>query len=103
MQEIPQQWYKDSGVIVGPVLHITCSPEIQFFDPATITLPLSLQGNDEFAELSSGKVTVLVNTYEEDENESDQRAEWEEITSQLPRPADLTNGVVTFQVTHFSR
>ena len=56
-------------MIVGPVLHITCSPEIQFFDPATITLPFSLQNNNECAKLSSGNVRVLVNSHEEDENE----------------------------------
>lgn len=102
VQEIPRQWYEDGGVIVGPVLHITCSPEIQLLDPATITIPISLQDKNEFTELSSGNVRVLVNSYEEDENETSQSADWEEITSQLPRPADLTNGVVTFQVTHFS-
>ena len=102
MHEIPRQWYEDSGVIVGPILHITCSPEMQLFQPATITLPFSLQDNIECSELSSGNVRVLVNSYEEDENETNPRADWEDITSQLPRPADLTNGVVTFEVTRFS-
>ncbi len=48
------------------------------------------------AEFSSKNVRVLVNT---DEESSD----WKEITDQLPRPADLSNGVVTFQTTHFTR
>lgn len=102
MQEIPRQWYEDSGVIVGPILHITCSPEIRLLDPATITLPFSLEDNNECAELSSGNLRVLLNSYEEDENETNPRADWEDITSQLSRPAHLENGVVTFQVEHFS-
>ncbi len=97
MQEIPRQWYDDTGIIVGPVLHITCSPAIRLVEPATITMPLSLQADQiDFAEYSSKNVRVLVNY---DEESSD----WKEITDQLPRPADLTSGVVTFQVTHFTR
>ncbi|XP_078368375.1 uncharacterized protein LOC144652233 isoform X3 [Oculina patagonica] len=97
VQEIPQQWYDDSGIIAGPVLHITCSPAIQLGEPATITIPISMQADKVVsAEFSSKNVRVLVNT---DEESSD----WKEITDQLPRPADLSNGVVTFQTTHFTR
>ena len=96
MQEIPRQWLDDSGVLVGPVVHITCSPVIQLFEPATITIPISLQADkNEFAEVTSGNVRVLVKSDEE-------TSDWIEITGQLPTPADLTNGVVTFQVTHFT-
>ncbi|XP_078368668.1 uncharacterized protein LOC144652516 isoform X2 [Oculina patagonica] len=97
VQEIPRQWFDDSGITAGPVLHITCSPAIHLGEPATITMPLWLQTDKvDFAEYSSKNVRVLVNS---DEESSD----WNEITDQLPRPADLTNGVVTFQATHFTR
>ena len=97
MQEIPQQWFDDSEIIVGPVLHITCSPAIQLGKPATITMPISLQADTiDFAEFSSENVRVLVNSDEE-------TSDWKEITDQLPRQANLTNGVVTFQATHFTR
>jgi len=36
-------------------------------------------------------------------NSDEESSQWTEITDQLPRPADLTNGVITFQVTHFTR
>ena len=96
MQEIPRQWFNDSGIIAGPVLHITCSPAIQLGEPATVTLPISLQTDTiDFAEFSSNNVRVLVNSEEE-------TSDWKDITDQLPRPADFTNGVVTFQAAHFT-
>ncbi|XP_078368659.1 uncharacterized protein LOC144652510 isoform X2 [Oculina patagonica] len=97
VQEIPRQWYAHSGIIIGPVLHITCSPAIQLGEPATITMPISLRADKIVsAEFSSMNVKVLVNTDEE-------TSDWKDITEQLPKPAELTNGVVTFQATHFTR
>ena len=97
MQEIPQQWFDDSEIIAGPVLHVTCFPAIHLAEPAKITLPVSLQPDTiDFAEFSSKDVMLLFNSDEE-------RSDWKEITDQLPRPADFTNGVVTFQATHFTR
>ncbi len=60
-------------------------------------MPISLRADKIVsAEFSSKNVRVLVNTDEE-------TSDWKDITEQLPRPADLTNGVVTFQATHFTR
>lgn len=94
VQEIPRQWYDDSRIIIGPILHITCSPRIKLQEPATITVPISLNGN-EIVSTEYENVKVLVKN-------DDETSDWEEITDQLPRPADFTNGVVTFQAKHFT-
>lgn len=97
MQEIPRQWYDDSEIIAGPVLHITCSPAIQLGEPATITMPISMQAEKIVsAEFSSENVRVL-------ENSDEESSDWREITDELPKPADLRNGLVTFQAKHFTR
>jgi len=98
VQEIPQQWFDDSEII-GPILHITCSPAIQLVEPATITIPTSLQADKNGCgepSFESAHVRLLMNSDEE-------TSHWTEITEQLPRPADLTNCVITFQATHFTR
>ena len=98
VQEIPQQWFDDHEII-GPVLHIACSPAIEFVEPAIITLPTSLQADENVraeASFKNAHVRLLMNSDEES-------SQWTEITDQLPRPADLTNGVITFQVTHLTR
>lgn len=97
VQEIPHQWFDDSEII-GPVLHIACSPAIQLVEPVTITIPTSLQADKNDCGKPSFKnphVRLLMNSDEE-------TSHWTEITEQLPRP-NLTNGMITFQATHFTR
>ena len=68
-------------------------------EPATISIPTSLQADKNVCAEPSFKnahVRLLMNS---DEGTS----HWTEITDQLPRPADLNNGVITFQATHFTR
>lgn len=97
MQEIPHQWFDESEIIVGPVLHIACSHNFVLLEPATITIPISLQADKrKFSKFSSSNLKVLVKS-------DDEASDWKEITRQLRNTADLTNGVVTFQVTHFSK
>lgn len=97
VQEVPQQWYHDSDMVAGPVLHVTCPEFVQLFEPASITLPISLEAHEnQFAEYSSCDVMV----FSDCENEMSQ---WQEITEELPKPVELVNGVVKFQVAHFSR
>lgn len=97
VQEIPQQWFDDNEMLAGPTLHIMCPDAIQLLMPATITLPMSLDADEnQFAEFSSSNIVVLV-SYD------DSTSDWQEITTKLPRPVEFVNGVVTFQVTHFSR
>ena len=97
VQEIPQQWFDESEIIC-PVLHIACSPAIQLVDPAIITIPTSLQENKNGRRKPSFKnahVRLLMNSDEE-------TSHWTEITEQLSRPVHLTEGVITFPVTHFT-
>ena len=56
-----------------------------------------MKGDDN---LSSSLSCIDVQVFE---NRDDGLSGWNEITKQLPGPAVLKNGVVTFQVTHFSR
>ena len=98
VQEIPQEWFDESEIIC-PVLHIASSPAIHLVEPAIITIPTSLQANKNDCGKPSFKdahVSLLMNSDEE-------TSRWTEITEQLPRPAHLTKGVVTFQATHFTR
>ena len=98
VQEIPQQWFDESEIIC-PVLHIACLPAIQLVKPAIITIPTSLQANKNDCgkpSFKNAQVRLLMNSDEE-------TSHWTEITEQLPRPAHLTKGVITFQVTHFTR
>ena len=97
VQEISRHWLLDSEEFAGPVLHVTCSHSIQLLKPATITLPLTMKGDDN---LSSSLSCIDVQVFE---NRDDGLSGWNEITKQLPGPAVLKNGVVTFQVTHFTR
>ena len=97
MQEIPHQWFEESETIVGPVLHIKCSHAVELLEPAIITIPISLQADKtEFSEFSSSNVKIFVKPDQE-------AADWKEVTRQLLSPADLTDGVVSFKVTHFSK
>ena len=83
-------------MVTGPVLHVTCPEFVQLVEPASITLPISLEAHENhFAEYSSSDVIVYLNS----ENEM---SEWQEITEELPKPVVLMDGVVTFQVAHFS-
>ncbi|XP_022803161.1 uncharacterized protein LOC111340569 isoform X2 [Stylophora pistillata] len=97
VQEIPQEWLEESGVLAGPVLHITCSSAIQLLEPAEITLPMSLSANEEqYVDFSTCDIVVSANS-------DDGTTGWKDITKELPRPAELNDRVVTFQVRHFTR
>ena len=74
-------------------------PAIQLVEPAIITIPTTLQANRNDCgkpSLKNAHVRLLMNSDEE-------TSHWTEITEQLSRPTDLTKGVITFQVTHFTR
>lgn len=97
VQEIPEEWLEESGVLVGPVLHIRCSSAIQLLEPAEITLPMSLRADaKQYEGLSTRDMVVSANA-------DDGTTGWKDITKELPRPVELNDGVVTFQVTHFTR
>ncbi|XP_022806861.1 uncharacterized protein LOC111343925 isoform X2 [Stylophora pistillata] len=97
VQEIPEEWLEECGVLVGPVLHITCSSALQLLEPAEITLPLSLRADAKrYKDLSTRGIVVSANA-------DDGITGWKDITKELPRPVKLNDGMVTFQVTHFTR
>ncbi|XP_022790067.1 uncharacterized protein LOC111329602 [Stylophora pistillata] len=98
VQEIHSKGFDCCEEFAGPVLHITCPQIPHLLKPATITLPVMLKGDkDELTRFSVTDVRVF------ECPSDDERAGWDEITKQLPNPAVLMNGVVTFQVKHFSR
>ena len=98
MQEAPTIDHNVEGMLVGPILHISFSNNVELSVPAKISLPLSLtDGKIELAELHSGQVKILhFNSREESQ-------EWTDITDHLDMPVVLRDGIVTFQVKTFCR
>lgn len=97
LQEVPCDQVKEEGIFVGPILHISCSQEVELLHPARITIPLTLRENRGYIYLPSSHKKILVL------NSPNESAEWAEITEKLNVPADLKNGIVTFEVNHFSK
>lgn len=95
VQQVPNDDFQERKVIFGPILHILCSVEAELTTPATIWIPLTLQEDQtELPDPSSSHVRTF---YRRDSSQ-----EWVEITEKLKPPAKMENGVVTFQVNHFS-
>ena len=92
--------FEERRIFVGPILHISCPVEVELEEPALVTIPVSLQRDQiERLDLSSSHIRVF---YQSTRKKS-QTQEWVEITSQLKTPPKLENGVVSFQVNHFSK
>ncbi len=84
-------------MLVGPILHISCSHNVELLEPAKIKVPLALfEGKKELADLSSGQWRLLHYSREKSQD-------WTESTEQMEIPPVLTDEIVTFQVKHFSR
>ena len=98
MQEFPSSELKGDGVVVGPVLDISCSQKIACVEPVTIKIPLTLrEGKRELARLFLGRVRILRS------DSGDELHTWKDITEQLEEPAVIAGGIVAFKVKHFSR
>ena len=98
MQEFPSSEVKEEGMLVGPVLHISSSQNIEHLYPVTIKLPLTLrESKQDFAELSNEVIRIL---YLDSESKSQT---WTDITDQLEEPVLVTDGKVAFKVKHFCR
>ena len=84
-------------MLAGPILHISCSHNVELLKPAKIRIPLTLfEGKKELADLPSGQWRLLHHSKENSQ-------EWAESTDQLEMLPVLTDGIVTFQVKHFCR
>ena len=95
VQEVPNDDYEEQRVFLGPILHISCSLDIELQEPALIRIPITLQQDQiKLPDLSSSHVRIFYR------NKKDKSKEWVEITRQLKMKAQIENGVVTFQVNH---
>ena len=90
-------------MLAGPILSILCSKEVEFQEPVTVQLPLSLRDTDQAAELlgipdpSFVRARVLLQPSDGTERE------WTEITDVLDSPPWLEGTLIKFSVKHFSR
>ena len=97
VQEPPSIGPNGDGMLVGPVLHITSSENVELLEPAKITIPLTFfQGKRNLGDLRSGEWKILHNSRQKSQ-------EWTEDTVRVVTPPVLTDGIVTFQVRHFCR
>ena len=94
MQEVPCDQVKEEAVFAGPILHISCSDEVKLLHPARITIPLARRG---WPYVPSYHKTILILTA------GSGSAEWADITENLNDPVDVKNGIVAFEVSHFSK
>ena len=101
MQQVPNAYddNEEHRVFLGPILHISSSlGEVELQEPALIRIPITLQQDQihELPDTSSSHVRIFYRSTK------DRLKEWVEITRQLETPVKVENGVVTFQVNHFS-
>ena len=99
VQEFPNSEIKAEGLLPGPVLHISCSQNVKLLEAATIKIPLTVRedGRSLATKLSSGHLRVLHYS-----SVKGRPPEWIEITDTLETEAVVSDGIVTFQVKHFS-
>ena len=85
-------------MLAGPILRITSAQAVEFREPVTIQLPLSLREGQRCSipELSAVRVRILFK-----ESCTEQR-EWTEITQRLATPPSCDGTVIKFSVKHFS-
>ena len=84
--------------MAGPILRITCDREVEFEEPVTVQLPLSLREklDIDLPDLSLARIRVL---FQQSEGE---HREWTEITDNLEPPPSFDGAVIKFNVKHFS-
>ena len=96
LQEGPNIGPNREGMLVGPILHVSCSHNIELLEPAKISIPLTLfEGKRELSAQSSGQWRIL-------HYSSEKSQEWTEITDQLKMPPVVIDGILTLKVKHFS-
>ena len=97
LQEVPYDQVKEEPVFAGPILHISCSNEVKLLHPARITIPLALRDDRGWPHVPSDHRKILILTA------GSESAEWADITEDLNDPVDVKNGIVAFEVNHFSK
>ena len=84
-------------MLVGPVIHISSSHNVELLEPAKITIPLTFfQGERRLEDLLSGEWKILHNSREKSH-------EWIDSTDLLVMTPVFADGIVTFQVKQFCR
>ena len=88
-------------MLAGPILRISCNREVEFQEPVTVQLPLSLREEQDvdslvIPDLSLVRARVLFKPSD------GTRREWTEITDLLEPPPCLDGAVIKFNVKHFS-
>ena len=96
MQEVPCDQVIES-VFVGPILHVSCSQEVKLLHPAKITIPLALRDDRGWPYVPSDHKIISVLTA------GSESSVWADITEDLNVPVDVQNGIVAFEVNHFSK
>lgn len=92
MQEVPQG--DENEKREGPIIHIFCSEEVTLTQQATITIPFTLRKESEEVYSRDEELREVRIFHAKDESSG-----WAEL---LPKDFKVENGVVTFQVSHFS-
>ena len=82
--------------MAGPILRISCDKEVEFQEPVTLQLPLSLREKPDIPDSSLVRPRVLF------QQSDDQNREWTEITDSLESPPSFDETVISFRVRHFS-
>ena len=97
MQEVPRDEVKGKEVLVGPILRISCSEVVEFLEPVTIQLPVSLRTEQlDISDVSKRCVRVLFL------KSADEQKEWVEITEDVKNSIRFDGKTVRFQVQRFS-
>ena len=97
LQEVPCDQVKEEVAFAGPILHISCSDEVKLLHPARIKIPLTLRDDRGWPYVPSVHETISVLAADSES------AEWTDITEDLNVPVDVKNGIVAFEVNHFSK
>ena len=97
MHEIPREEFRGQEVVVGPILRISCREVVEFLNPVTIQIPVSLGDEQlDIPDVSKCNVRVLFLRSEDD------RKEWVEITEDVKNSTTFDGTKVIFQVQRFS-
>ncbi|CAH3022856.1 unnamed protein product, partial [Porites evermanni] len=93
VQEVQNEEFERHDVFIGPILRIICSQKVTFSKPVTIQLPISLRHEQlEISDISECRVRVLCQR---------SAGDWDEIHSDLRKPASFDGAFVWFQVENF--